>query len=222
MIARANPRAGKSPLPFHPTPSHLCSSAGLLQRKCACGGTPGPSGECKACQKKRLQRAADSSSAHAHSGAPPLVHEVLRSPGQPLDSATRASMDRRFGYDFSRVRVHSGATADRSAQELNAKAYTVGHNLVFGAAQFAPGTDSGRKLLAHELAHVVQQRAGAPSGEISIGSPDSPEEAEADRAADQVVTAAGQAEPMMTAAAGPMLRAKPKKTPAPQKAKPKK
>lgn len=222
MIARTN-TARKNPLQLNPMTSHW-PSRGLLQRQCACGGTPGPTGECGACQKKRLQRAAaEPSSARAHSsGAPSIVHEVLRSPGQPLDSATRASMDQRFGYDFSSVRVHSGAAAERSAQEVNAKAYTVGHNLVFGAAQFAPGTHGGRRLLAHELAHVVQQRASAPSGDISIGSPDSPEEAEADRAADQVVTATGQAEPIVTTAAAPMLRAKPKKTPAPQKAKPKK
>src|SRR5437667_774286 len=80
---------------------------GLLQRKCACGGTPGPSGECEECRKKRLRRkvAQPSTLNQQHSKAPPIVHEVLRSPGQPLDSDTRAFMEPRFGHDFSQVRV---------------------------------------------------------------------------------------------------------------------
>jgi hypothetical protein len=66
-------------------------------------------------------------------------------------------MEQRFGHDFSGVRVHSGATAEQSARDVNARAYTVGHNIVFGAGQFAPITHEGRRLIAHELAHVVQQ-----------------------------------------------------------------
>ena len=89
--------------------------------------------------------------------APPIVDEVLRSPGQPLNTATRAFMEPRFGYDFSQVRVHFGAAAEQSAREVNADAYTVGSNIVFGAGQFAPRTHEGRRLLAHELTHVVQQ-----------------------------------------------------------------
>ena len=75
-----------------------------------------------------------------------MVQEVLRSPGQPLDPATRAFMEPRFGYDFSRVRVHSGAAAEQSARDVNAHAYTVGHNMVFGAGRFAPETHEGRRL----------------------------------------------------------------------------
>jgi len=89
--------------------------------------------------------------------APASVDCVLASPGRPLDPATRAFMEPRFGHDFSRVRVHSGAAAEQSAREVNAHAYTVGHNIVFGAGKFAPGTDEGRRLFAHELTHVVQQ-----------------------------------------------------------------
>ena len=66
-------------------------------------------------------------------------------------------MEQRFGHDFSRVRVHSGAAAEQSARDVNANAYTVGHNIVFGAGRFAPGTHEGRRLIAHELTHVVQQ-----------------------------------------------------------------
>lgn len=93
--------------------------------------------------------------------APSIVHEGVRSPGQPLDQATRAFMEERFGYDFSRVRVHSDAAAERSAQDLNAHAYTVGSSIVMGPGRFAPGTNEGRRLLAHELTHVVQADSAA-------------------------------------------------------------
>jgi len=91
----------------------------------------------------------------------PVVDEVLRSPGKPLDSATRAFMEPRFGHDFSRVRVHTDARAEKSAELLKARAYTVKDNVIFGAGQFVPMTDGGRRLIAHELAHVVQQASGA-------------------------------------------------------------
>jgi uncharacterized protein DUF4157 len=89
--------------------------------------------------------------------APPIVHEVLRSPGQPLDPETRAFMEPRLGHDFSSVRVHADAKAEESAQAVNARAYTVGQDIVFGSGEFAPGTQEGRSLLTHELVHVVQQ-----------------------------------------------------------------
>jgi hypothetical protein len=89
--------------------------------------------------------------------APALVHDVLRSPGHLLDAATRAFFEPRFGRDFSEVRVHSDARAGESANHINGLAYTVGNNIVFGPSRFAPGTGGGRRLLAHELAHVVQQ-----------------------------------------------------------------
>jgi hypothetical protein len=91
--------------------------------------------------------------------APPIVHDVLRSPGQPLDAASRAFMEPRFGYDFSRVRVHSDSQAAKSARAVNAQAYTVGSNIVFGANRGGAGNLSQQRLLAHELAHVVQQGA---------------------------------------------------------------
>jgi len=87
---------------------------------------------------------------------PPSVHEVLASPGQPLDRATRAFMEPRFGHDFSRVRVHTGPAAEQSVREVKAHVYTVGHDLAFGADRFAPETHEGRRLLAHELTHVMQ------------------------------------------------------------------
>lgn len=85
------------------------------------------------------------------------VHEVVGRPGQALDRSTRAFMESRFGHDFSRVRVHTDSRASDSAAGVNALAYTLGHNIVFGAGRFQPSTRSGRYLLAHELTHVVQQ-----------------------------------------------------------------
>src|SRR5262249_51739086 len=82
---------------------------------------------------------------------------VLRSPGRPLDASTRAFIEPRFGHDFSQVRVHTDTRAAESARSVNALAYTVGRNVVFGAGQYAPQSYAGRRLIAHELTHVIQQ-----------------------------------------------------------------
>jgi hypothetical protein len=84
-----------------------------------------------------------------------------RSAGQSLDARTRADMEARFGFDFTRVRVHTDAEAARSADAVEARAFTVGRDIVFGPGQYAPHGGEGRRLLAHELAHVVQQASGA-------------------------------------------------------------
>ena len=107
---------------------------------------------------------------------PASVDRAVTSPGRPLEPGLREDMERRFGHDFSRVRVHSGAEAGRSAQDVAAEAYTIGHDIVFGPGRLAPETSQGRRLMAHELTHVVQQRGGpaaiqrqsAPGG-TSIG-----------------------------------------------------
>jgi hypothetical protein len=91
--------------------------------------------------------------------APPIVHEVLRSSGRPLDAATRTFLEPRFGHDFSKVRVHADAKAGEAASSIDARAFTSGRSIVFGAGEFAPQTESGRSLLSHELMHVVQQGA---------------------------------------------------------------
>jgi hypothetical protein len=89
--------------------------------------------------------------------APESVALALASPGMPLAASLRQDMEHRFGHDFSSVRVHSGPLAEQSASDLSANAYTVGRDIVFGAGTFTPGTQEGRKLLAHELTHVLQQ-----------------------------------------------------------------
>jgi hypothetical protein len=137
-------------------------SGGLLQRKCDCGTHTMGAAKCSGCSKERqttLQRSATSRNRtnSPNHGVPPIVHEVLRSSGQPLDSNTRAFMEPRFGHDFSRVRVHTDARAAESAREVNALAYTVGRDVVFGRGQYAPGTSGGLHTLAHELTHALQQ-----------------------------------------------------------------
>ncbi len=93
-----------------------------------------------------------------HPEVPPIVHDVLRSPGRSLDPQTRSFMESRFGHDFSQVRIHTDGKAVHSAQAVNALAYTVKRDIVFAAGQYAPETSAGKHLLVHELAHVVQQR----------------------------------------------------------------
>jgi Domain of unknown function (DUF4157) len=99
---------------------------------------------------------------------PAVVHEVVVAPGQPLDPAIRALMERRFGYDFARVRVHADARAAESAKAVNARAYTIGSHVVLGAGQSSSATPAGRQLLAHELTHVVQQGLGLTASEASL------------------------------------------------------
>jgi hypothetical protein len=108
-------------------------------------------------QQERARQAADQGS------LPPHVHEVVRAPGQPLDSEARAEWEPHFGHDFGDVRVHTDGSAVASARALQARAYTVGGDVVFAQGQYAPATPDGRRLLAHELAHVVEQRNGPPT-----------------------------------------------------------
>jgi Domain of unknown function (DUF4157) len=193
-------------------------AGGVLQRQCACGQHTG-GGECAECRQKRegmLQRAAVSSA--PMNSVPPIVYEVLNSPGQPLDAGTRTFMESGFSHDlswvrlhasppgrtytkltvnepgdqyeqeadrmahavihlpasefangkisaqqfpsrqnFGQVRIHADDQAAESARAINARAYTMGNNIVFGEGAYVPGTMEGRRLLAHELTHVVQQ-----------------------------------------------------------------
>lgn len=100
---------------------------------------------------------------HAGQPAPPEARDLVRAPGEPLDAGTRAFMEPRFGADFGGVRIHTGASADVAARSVSARAYTVGSHVVFGAGEYAPGSDAGRRLLAHELTHVVQQGGATAS-----------------------------------------------------------
>jgi hypothetical protein len=96
------------------------------------------------------------------------VDRALASPGRPMEPALRQDMEQRFGHDFSRVRVYSDTAAEQSAREVNANAYTVGSDIVFGAGRFAPGSHEGRRLIAHELAHVIQQTPASEQASESL------------------------------------------------------
>ncbi len=186
------------------SPGPVAAGHVILRRKCACEGSS--AGGCQECLRK------SSTAAPKKSVVPPIVHEVLRSSGQPLDAGTRSFMASRFhnvlgapaenpqrvapernlqtnhpgdthereaddlagqvmnagekhashaGHSFQNIRVHTGERAAESARAIGAHAYAVGQDVVFGSGQYAPHTTAGQRLLAHELAHTVQQGAGA-------------------------------------------------------------
>jgi|GEM_PF-6902909 hypothetical protein len=157
MNQRSPTQTKTQELSFTPVPTNL------LQRKCAsCGQYKIAGGGCSECSKKQLlQRYSKGKTQLAE--VPSIVHEVLNSPGQPLDSGIRTFIESRFGQDFSGVRAHTNAKAATSAQAVNALAYTVGDNVVFNTGQYAPQTQVGKQLIAHELTHVMQQRTASSS-----------------------------------------------------------
>ena len=175
-----------------PGPVFASASTSSLQRKCDCGNHT-MNGACDDCAKKKgsLQRKANGD--FGSSAVPSIVHEVLRSTGQPLDTGTRVFMEQRFGHDFSNVRIHADSRAAASARAVNALAYTVGSDVVFDARQYGPETLAGRKLLAHELTHVIQQAPGGRAlmpASLQINEPDDVHEREADRVATTIVSGA--------------------------------
>ena len=179
-----------------PAPGKMNSNAVrapvMLQRKCACGKhTTDQHGECTECGKKRMMLRRSAMYDSVPQTAPPIVHDVLRAPGKPLDPETRAYMEPRFGQDFSHVRVHDDARAARSARAVNALAYTVGHNVVFGAGRYTPQARESSDLLMHELVHVVHQRnaASQPSARLAIAPPTSAAERQADKATEAALGA---------------------------------
>jgi len=148
-----------------------------------------------------LQRAAGNSAVNSLVGDEPSpVHEVISSAGRPLEPDVRADMEGRLGADFGNVKVHDDAVAHRSAQAVNAHAYTVGSNVVFQRDKYDPGSDAGRVMLAHELTHVVQQRSGPvdgtpTAGGIKVSNPADHFEREAAANAERVMAAPAPAQP---------------------------
>lgn len=199
------------------TDSLSAGPGSVLQRKCSCGGSPGPSGECTACrsgkslsadrsprqvfisdsndqsEKEATQIARRVMQSDPPSGrtepvtaktltagrlsieTPASLSAVLQAPGKPLPLGTRRFMETRFGHDFSTVRVHTGAQAAQSAADMSAVAYTIGPEVVFNSGRYSPESTAGRNILAHELAHVLQQsRAASPDATLlqRLTSPD--------------------------------------------------
>jgi len=164
--------------------------------------------KCSFCTKKNknIQRR---SSGHVGTGSiQPIVHEMLLSPGQPLDTESRAFMEPRFGHNLGRIRIHSDDRAAKSAKSLNAFAYTVGHDIFFADGKYKPNTKNGKNLLAHELVHTIQQASNMPSAFIDSGYSDPLEQAAA-KFADQV--SSGEAvqyfqSPLMSLQACPLIQ----------------
>ena len=164
-------------------------SATIL-RRCNCGSHTHGSGACADCRKKEVQRkgTAGRTLDTDSEGVPAIVNDVLADGGEPLPETTRAFMEPKFGCDFSRVRVHTGDRADQSAQAIHASAYAFGSHITFASGAYAPDSPQGRHLLAHELAHVVQQSASSSSQAERIAPQTSDAERAADVAADTVVS----------------------------------
>ena len=164
-----------TPAPVVQRACSSCKEDEEVQRKCA---------ECE--EEDKLKRKPASSG--SVSPVPPIVHDVLRSPGEPLDASARSYMESRFQTDFSHVRVHTDTRASESARAVNALAYTVGRNLVFSSGQYRPASSGGMKLLAHELTHVLQQGHGSsqsvPKSPLTI---DGSGEAQAEQTAASVM-----------------------------------
>ena len=134
---------------------------------------PQVSRKCAGCEEEEDKKLhAKPSGAPLPGEAPPIVHDVLRSPGQPLDGQTRALLEPRFGADFADVRLHTDAPAAESAQAVGALAYAVGPDLVFASGAYAPASRAGQRLLAHELTHVMQNGHGGSGSTLRRDTPD--------------------------------------------------
>ena len=150
--------------PSQDDPSQYGPDDGDVQRKPLPGAVPNLLQRCAACDEEaqRTDTGAEAGEDLATADVSGVVSTGLASGGRPLDPDTRSFMEPRFGHDFSKVRIHDNASASSSAQSVAARAYTVGSNIAFRSGEFAPGSGEGRRLLAHELTHVVQQGQAAP------------------------------------------------------------
>jgi len=181
------------------------SSGPILRRKCSCEGA---SEKCDSCSGD-LQRAATAS--QANDTVPAIVHDVIGTSGRPLDPSTRSYFELRFGHDLGAVRIHTDATAAKSAKSVNALAYTVGQHVVFGAGQYAQGTGEGRRVMAHELAHTIQQSKGPQHGNLAplrFSQPSDDAEREASATADRMLSGEAAA-PIVLASAEVLHRVPP-------------
>jgi outer membrane protein OmpA-like peptidoglycan-associated protein len=173
-------------------PPPRARTANVLQRQCACGGSATTPGECPACASEREGTLRRKATTHAEpSHAPPQVPAVLYSPGRPLDAVTRAFMEPRFGHDFTSVRIHADSAAAGGPRAVQARAYTLGRDIVFGADQYSTQTREGKRLLAHELTHVVQQGRAEPRPTQNQASEPSPTRRKNSEQASNVIRRAG-------------------------------
>jgi Domain of unknown function (DUF4157) len=149
----------------------------MLRRACAFGGG------CPRCGNESALHKHATSRGEARNApgdvAPPIVHEVLRTQGRPIEPATRAPYEQRFSYDFSKVQVHTGDKAAASATAVDALAYTVGNHVVLGAGYRTSHAGEDGRLLAHELVHVMQWGDHAIPARLPIGPADGAAERQA-------------------------------------------
>lgn len=159
-----------------------------LQRRCECGQVMN-GGECQSCEKETMSQTLQRSAINKETPneVPGIVHDVLASPGKPLDTTSREFFEPRFDHDFSQVRIHSDTKAAESASSVSAAAYTVGQDIVFGPGRFEPESNAGRHLLAHELAHTTQQAGTSPTNVSRIGEPNDSHEVQSEQLATQVL-----------------------------------
>jgi hypothetical protein len=170
------------------------NKSGEIQRKCA---------ECEEEEKKLQKKESGNSAIPAYN----TVNQALQSPGQPLDKSTRNFMESRFRHDFSQVSIHTNSIAAESASKVNAHAYTVGNKVIFAGGQYAPNTAAGRKLLAHELTHTIQQAPAKTSvlqSQLKVGAINTPEETEAEHVSEQITN--GKINRVTQISAMPVLR----------------
>jgi hypothetical protein len=195
-LAREGARDSEhAPVHVHRRPGIAPASSLLLQRKCACGAGAGSAGQCDSCADKgTLQRRASHTPGH-DAGLPDSVGATLAQPGQALDQDTRGDMESRFGADFGGVRLHTDSAAADSAAAVDAHAYTVGQHVVFGQGQYQPQSEAGRHLLAHELAHTVQQQGLQRAG-VSALADQGPEYRRLEVEADHMADAAMRGQPL--------------------------
>ncbi|HET7461247.1 MAG TPA: DUF4157 domain-containing protein [Longimicrobium sp.] len=201
-----------------PAAPSISSASGPAVHRCGCGGTcaacrakregdaqrqalPGapPIGTASAATVQRCGCGAREEAVHRQArdgsgsgGYADAVDTRPRGPGRGLDPATRAFMEPRFGRDFGAVRLHTGPEAARSARGLDARAFTIGQDIYFGEGEYSPRTQGGRRLLAHELTHTVQQSGAtsSPQTALRVSRPGDALELEAERVADAVTSGA--------------------------------
>jgi hypothetical protein len=113
--------------------------------------------KCTACEEEEKHIQGKTNSRPPVTVGSSLVDQALQSGGEALDDSTRSFMEEQLNYDFSQVRIHNDSTAHQSSNDINARAYTHGQDIVFAAGQYRPNTSAGKQLLAHELVHVIQQ-----------------------------------------------------------------
>ena len=198
------PRLPTFESPFKPKPFHIQDQQ--LELKPLAGYSLPAVEEKKKEEAAPIQRKVEKGTSYPQ--VPAAVHDVLRSSGKPLDVETRRLMEAKIGFDFGKVRIHTDASAAASAQAIDAAAYTVGSDVVFASGRFSTRSSEGQKLLAHELAHTVQQADAAPKPNLEIVNKNDSSEREADTTAEHITNRGANNSPLQSIAPAPLKLAR--------------